>query len=129
MTETRAFTLATKLEAALEYMVCAKCKKGPLSEIGVEWDHVSPWAISKDRSAKNCQPLCPECHAFKTNGAKHFNSGDKSLIPKIRRLANPEKKMNRKRRRIRGRTTIPPSTPLKGQSFQKRRKEPDARPA
>jgi len=87
MTERRAFTLSAKLEAALRHLHCPVCGEGPLSEIGVEWDHLIEWWLSKDSSAKNCQPLCPACHDIKTNGTKATTMGSsKHLAAKSKRL-------------------------------------------
>lgn len=87
MTNRRAFPLSSRLAAALRYAVCAGCGMGPLSAIGVEWDHIHAHALGGDSSADNCQPLCPECHQRKTGGGKATSAGsDVQRIAKIKRL-------------------------------------------
>lgn len=83
---TRNFTLASQVEILLRTAICqADGCTTPLSE-GVEWDHTIPWAISKDRSAKNGQALCPSCHATKTNEVSHGGKSDKTNAAKCRRV-------------------------------------------
>lgn len=83
---TRNFTLTSKVEILLRSAVCqAKGCDTPLCE-GVEWDHIIPWSISKDRSAKNCQALCPACHAKKTNVVSHGGKSDKTTAAKCTRV-------------------------------------------
>ena len=88
----RAFNLSAKLEACLRYLACPECGEGPLSKIGVEWDHIIEWWLSKDSSAGNCQPLCPVCHGIKTNGTKATTAGSsKQIAAKHRRLTGKNK--------------------------------------
>ena len=83
---TRNFTLASQVEILLRTAICqADGCTNPLIE-AVEWDHRIPWAISKDRSAKNGDALCPACHAKKTNKESFGGKSDKATIAKCKRV-------------------------------------------
>ena len=83
---TRNFTDKSKIEILLRTATCqAEGCNTPLAD-GVEWDHRIPWAISKDRSAKNGDALCPTCHAKKTNKESFGGKSDKSTIAKCKRV-------------------------------------------
>lgn len=83
----RTFTLSAKLAALLRHARCAGCGSGPLSVVGVEWDHIHAHALGGDNSADNCQPLCPICHMIKTGGTKATTAGsDIQRAAKVKRL-------------------------------------------
>ena len=65
---------------------CPGCGESiPLT--GMQQDHINEFAISKDNSFKNFQPLCVECHDLKTNGRPHNRTGSsKHIAAKTKRL-------------------------------------------
>lgn len=119
MSARRTFSLSAMLAAALRYARCAICGAGPLSAIGVEWDHIDPWAMSRDSSADNCQPLCPACHAIKTNGTAATTAGsDKQRIAKVKRLRG-ETGQGRRKAKIASRPFPKDHRPIRGKSERK----------
>ena len=83
---TRNFTDKSKIEILLRTAICqAEGCVNPLID-GVEWDHRIPWAISKDRTAKNGDAICPACHAKKTNKESFGGKSDKTNIAKCKRV-------------------------------------------
>lgn len=120
MSNSRTFNMSAKVAALLRYVDCPKCGEGPLSDIGVEWDHINPFALSGDSSSENCMPLCPKCHSLKTNGRKHLGEGDKYDISRTTRLANGGKTPSK--RKIRNGKPNWAKRPLQSRRFQKRTK-------
>jgi len=62
------------------------------------------------------------CSALKTYGPGHIAKGDITENARSKRLANPEKKDNRKRRRIRGSSEIQNGGKLQGRKTIAKRK-------
>ena len=96
MPDGRRFSRAVK-RAAFERAggTCDACGSPlPVGGGGIEYDHIDPWAISRDSSLENCAVVCARCH--------HEKSAQRDIptIAKLVRLADraigikkPSKKM------------------------------------
>ncbi len=82
MTDPRHFSKATMREAYIRANGNCKACTAPLRPGHTHYDHIIPWAISRDSTAKNAAVLCTTCHRNKTSIL------DIPIIAKMKRVAD-----------------------------------------
>lgn len=82
MTDLRHFSKATMREAYVRANGNCEACTAPLRPGHTHYDHIIPWAISRDSSARNAAVLCTTCHRDKTSLL------DIPIIAKMKRVAD-----------------------------------------
>lgn len=82
MPDPRRFSKPTMREAYIRANGNCEACTAPLRPGRIHYDHIIPWAISRDSSARNCSVLCNTCHRNKTSLL------DIPIIAKLKRVAD-----------------------------------------